>query len=247
MTALFALLSLTIASAETPQPGSADSGIVVGGKGTILTIAPQSADSAYSYLEWIVGQMDFYRANGYRVSLPTHSDFDASAAMGDLALFRQDVYRIRAFDAALSSLTESRETLEDVASWFSNARDTEGFRVFDQYSVELTLYGPGGSYDAAGGNIVLWTTESGQFKGGGGLHTIAHEMMHIAVEENFVQRFALSHWEKERLVDLLTRRELGHLLPGYELQPQGAAELDPFIVDTPLAELADALQRYRAR
>lgn len=191
--------------------------------------------------------MDFYRANGYQVSLPAHPDFDASASIGDLQLFRRDVYQPRAFEAALTSLAEGRETLERIIGWFDRARDTADFRVLDRYTVELTLYGPGGSYDAAGGNIVLWTTEHGQFKGGGGLHTIAHEMMHIAVEDGLVQRFGLSHWEKERLVDLLTRRELGDLLPSYELQPQGVAELDAYVADTPLSELSEALQRYRDR
>lgn len=40
---------------------------------------------------------------------------------------------------------------------------------------------------------------------------------------------------------------LGHLLPGYQLQAQGVEALDPFVQETPLSELSEALERYRNR
>ncbi len=211
----------------------------------VLSVRPQSPEEAYSYLGSTVDQMDFFRTNGYQVALPSHPDFDADGEFGSLERFRDVVYRDAAFHPALDVLAEGRSVLQGALDWFFEARGIDGFRVFDNYSVEITLYGPGGSYDPSSGTIVLFATEDGRFKGGGGVHTIVHEMMHLAVEEGFVQKYGLSHWEKERLIDLLTKRELGHLLPGYQLQPQGVEALDSFVRETPLNELAEALERYR--
>lgn len=92
------------------------------------------------------------------------------------------------------------------------AENHVGFDKFERYQVRMTLYGSSRSFDPDTATIVLFTTNEGSFKGGGGVHTIVHEMMHLAVETGLVQRFGLSHWEKERLVDLLVQREFANVL-----------------------------------
>ncbi len=42
-------------------------------------------------------------------------------------------------------------------------------------------------------------------------HTPVHELVHIGIEEIIVQRFKLSHWEKERTVDLVTSKMFGQV------------------------------------
>lgn len=59
-----------------------------------------------------------------------------------------------------------------------------------------------------------------------------------------MQRFGLSHVEKERLVDLLCLRAFRDLLPAYRMQPMGPPALDPFIDDAALANLPHAIERY---
>ncbi|MEM6274929.1 MAG: hypothetical protein AAF735_06780 [Myxococcota bacterium] len=110
----------------------------------------------------------------------------------------------------------------------------------------MTLYGSGGSFDPNTGTIVLFTTREGSFKGGGGVHTIVHEMMHLAVETGLVQRFGLSHWEKERLVDLLVQREFPSVRPDYTPQSQGDRRIDTVVKRSRLDELSKSLERYRA-
>ncbi|MEM6337868.1 MAG: hypothetical protein AAF752_14955, partial [Bacteroidota bacterium] len=114
----------------------------------------------------------------------------------------------------------------------------------DSVTVTLTLYGPGGSFDPDAGKVILWTDTQGAFKGGGGLHTIVHEMVHIAVEHGIAQPSQLQHWERERLVDLIAQREFADLLPDYRLQGGPEAPLDPFVLGTDLAGLRDAVAEY---
>ncbi|ANM30536.1 hypothetical protein ABI59_14560 [Acidobacteria bacterium Mor1] len=212
-----------------------------------LVVRPQSAKEAHAYLLGVLRDMPFFRANGYEVALPEHPAFsDEVETPGDLALFRQEIYRIEPFQPALRRLNEGRDKLDATLAWFAGLPELDGFRRYPLYEVTLTLYGSGGSYRPDTGRIILFTRPDGSFKGGGGVHTIAHEMMHLAVEEGIVQRFALSHWEKERLIDLLVKGHLGHLFPDYRLQQNGVDALDRYLDGVPLTGVAAAIAGYRA-
>ncbi|MEM9529356.1 MAG: hypothetical protein AAGA23_00410 [Pseudomonadota bacterium] len=212
----------------------------------MLIVRPQSPAEAYEYLTRTLGQMSFFDANGYDLALPSHPDFDADGEVGSLEQFSRDVYSPEVFRSAMETLGAKEALLKHALQWFARLPEDESFYVPDQYTVVLTLYGPGGSYDPQSGTITMLTTPKGEFRGGGGAYTIVHEMMHIAVEVALVQRFGLSHWQKERLVDALTQRELGHLLPDYQLQSQGDSRIDEAIADVPLPELAAALAAFKS-
>lgn len=210
-----------------------------------LVIRPQTPAEAYEYLLSTLDQMSFFEANSYNVALPNHPDFRKPGETGSFQQFIKEVYREQDFQPALSLLADSKPALQAALNWFSRHKHGANLYVPEQYTVVLTLYGPGGSYDPASGTITLFTTPDGRFKGGGATHTIVHEMMHVAVEKSLVKQFSLSHWEKERVVDLLTQRELGHLLPGYQLQSQGVAEIGEAVAGVPISGLADAIKAYR--
>ncbi|MEM6793294.1 MAG: hypothetical protein AAF725_04900 [Acidobacteriota bacterium] len=242
------LIALLLGGASLPSsadsPGAPTGFELTSGERTLIVRA-QTADEAHSYVAGLLDDMDFFRANGYQVALPNHPAFAAdSRSPGSAEVFAAEVYREAEFGSALEILEESRGTLQKALEWFEATSALEGFRAFERYKVTLTLYGPGGSYNPETGTIVLFTTPDGRFKGGGGAHTVIHEMMHLAIEEGFVQRFGLSHWEKERLVDLLVKREFSDLLPDYRLQNLGEKALDPHVQDVLLGELAEALDGY---
>ena len=54
----------------------------------------------------------------------------------------------------------------------------------------------------------------------------------------------MTHREKERLVDLVTLSRFGNILPGYKLQDLGDPRIDPYITDSALENLPDAVSRY---
>lgn len=188
--------------------------------------------------------MPFFRQNNYEVALPAHQAFAPDRpSYGSQSLFESEVYLEEDFAKAIQVIQQDAAILRGALEWFSAVEPVDDLRHYGRYEVRLTLYGPGGSYDPETGVITLLTTRTGTFKGGGGVHTIVHEMMHLVLEE-LVQKFGLTHWEKERLVDFMVQRELGGLLPDAVLQPQGEAGLDPYLQSVPLEGLASALMRY---
>ncbi len=239
------VLGLTLFALQALAQQSDHQGFAIEANGKRLVVRPQTPAEAYGYLQQTLSQMSFFDANGYDVALPAHQGFDADGEIGSLNSFASEVYREADFASAMAKLRERKPMLQQALEWFSTLDDSLPFYVPTEYTVVLTLYGPGGSYNPESATITMLTTPDGRFKGGGGAHTIVHEMMHIATEETLVQRFELSHWEKERLVDVLCQRELGHVLKDYQLQPLGDAQLGEVITDVPLAGLAAALAKYR--
>lgn len=222
---------------------------MVGGNGASILVQAPSPEQAYLYLDRTLADMEFFRRNNYQVSLPAHPLFNgdsgqvADAAKGQ-ATFINEVYRAEDFEKALGVLQgyagPLKLALDRMAEWSAH----EGFRVRDAYTVSLTLYGPGGSFDPDNGHITLWTDTEARFKGGGGLHTIIHEMVHIIIEHGIAQPFQLQHWERERVVDLIVQREFADLLPDYRLQGGGVAPIDSFVLAADLSGLREAVAQY---
>ncbi len=230
------------------QPSAPTSVVVRAPSGVMLVQAP-APDQAFAYLERTLADMDFFRANNYAVSLPDHSLFDGTATAASnptehRAVFVKDVYRAAAFETALSIIDQQKNQLRTAMARIASWGTYDGFNTLDSVTVTLTLYGPGGSFNPDTGDIILWTDTDGRFKGGGSLHTIIHEMIHLAVEHGIAQPLQLQHWERERLVDLLAQREFRDLLPDYRLQGGNEAPMDRFVVNTELSDMREAVAEY---
>ena len=216
----------------------------------------QKPDEAFEYVWALLQRMEFFRANGYRLALPEHPAFqqlaDGTANLAEVdrdelrRVFVADVYREADFGAGLQAARAVEPMLDQVLAELGRMRGEWGFELFPRYRVLVTLFGPGGSYAPDTGTITMLTTRDGRFKGGGPLHTIVHEMVHLGIERPIVQRFGLTHWEKERLVDLICSIRLRDVLPDYRLQSKGHTELDAYVDEAALADLPGAIERYAA-
>jgi hypothetical protein len=197
--------------------------------------------------------MPFFRQQGYDVALPDHPLFRALAApearLGDAneaelrSVFKTEVYRASDFAAGMHALDVPRERLVEV---FRAFREFEkwGFVIFPSYEVLLTLYGPGGSFDAERGSVILFTTRDGRFKRKTGFEVVVHEFVHIGIQKRIVERLGLTHWEKERLVDRICAVRFRTVLPGYVVQGKPEEPLDAFVTEASLVDLPDAIEEY---
>ncbi len=66
---------------------------------------------------------------------------------------------------------------------------------FDNLIIKLTRYGTSGSYQLP--NFIVYNIHDAR-----GIKTIYHEIAHLVFESEFVQ-YAVSHWQRERIIDLL--------------------------------------------
>jgi hypothetical protein len=231
---LFPIVAATVVSACAGLPG-ADGGPIFRAK---ISTAAAEADFLWSQL----GDLPFYRTNHYDLALPEGrimEDLVRKAENGGLANehrsslrreIKENVYRIGDYEKGLARLGQAIPTASRKAAVFRDWRSRWGFFIPREYVVRLTLYGTGGSYNPRTGTITMLTGKDGAFKRGeNALETILHEAVHIGIEERIVTRYGLSHWTKERIVDLCMDRFFHDVCPDYRLQPNQEAGIDDFL------------------
>lgn len=199
----------------------------------------QTPEESFSFLSYTVGRLPWYREQGYQVTLPTHPALqswqESTSPLSEnkieeiKPLFFSEVYSEDAYALSLPQVKATEQTVQEGLEKFKPLQQNWGFNLRDDYHVVLTLYGPGGCYDPNKGQIILMTTEQGRFGMRPVDETILHEIVHIGIEEMIVQKHQLSHWEKERVVDLICQNILGDLFPNYRMQNKGDLRIDEFV------------------
>lgn len=160
-------------------------------------------------------------------------------------IFKKDVYDPNFFENGLKTVNKDIEFVEKAIKKMEKWGNW-GFKLFPKYEVKLTAYGPGGSYDFNHGNIIMKTKESGTF-GRASYHTIVHEIIHIGIEESIVKKFALTHVEKEGLVDAICVNCFGDLLIDYRVQDRGDKKVFHLVSKDNIMELPKMIKEYKEK
>ena len=87
-------------------------------------------------------------------------------------------------------------------------KNLSAFNLLAGYSIFLTKYGMGGSYDAETGEVVVNINRVSKEKIMG---VIIHEIIHIGIE-HIIRAHNIEHWSKERLVDLIGEKYFADLV-----------------------------------
>ena len=96
----------------------------------------------------------------------------------------------------------------------------------------------GGSYDFNFGNITILLSNYKDI-----LHTIIHEIIHIGIEESWVEKNKLSHWEKEALVDGICYKYFSDILTDYEIQKKIDKRIFDLVMKNDLDELFKKIKK----
>lgn len=149
-----------------------------------------------------IGEMSFFKRNGYRVFLPKVSRKLMDKIKGCEVLSVSDKKEIiNQIKEEYKNPTKEDKILNIKNYWiknieqkfFDNIVDLLKIKSLKEYEVYLTQYGCGGSYwppDKVIVNINLMR-----------VYTIAHEIVHLMIEY-LIRKHKISHWHKERMVDL---------------------------------------------
>lgn len=150
-------------------------------------------------VKYTLGKRDWFKEKGYRVTLPAEIDLDTSV-MSDSEL-----------DAAISKefvVTAYQQQAEYIMEKWSEVEDQteQGIYVIlpsleSEYVVRLTRYGVGGSYHYPNTIVMNLSCRFGD----GAVRNVLHEMVHLAIHP-LIQKSEITHWTKERIVDLLTMK-----------------------------------------
>ena len=90
-----------------------------------------------------------------------------------------------------------------VSSGFEQIRSNTAFDLKDVYTVALTKYGTGGSYNTKASRVTVKLARAN--RQGGLAGTVVHEIVHMTIQR-LIEKYQVKHWYKERLVDLLVEK-----------------------------------------
>lgn len=222
-----------------------------------LVIRTQTASEEFNYLRYVLDTVPFSLKHGYKFEIPSHPKFKQLVEMSPNfdgvnwdqleKVFRTEIYDPNLYALGIKSLEAHRPQIESAFPTFLQFNQNWGFKTFPRYDISLTLYGRGGSINEDTGRIILMTRPDGSFKRSHPAHTPVHEMVEIGIKKCIVDKFGLTHSEKERLVDKICMIEFGSILPGYKEQEIGDRRIDHYIDQVSIKNLPEAINRFKQK
>jgi len=213
-----------------------------------ITVRGNSLEEEFEYLKRTVRRMPFYLEHGYTVGLPKVDELRTVAIFKDVSqafkLFKEKEYTADFFTAGVQQIEKLLPVVKSCFPKLLKLNKLWGFRLFSDYSVLLTKYGPGGSYDPKCGTVTMLVNKGGTFKRDKPEQTIIHEIVHMGVEDCIVKTYKLSHQEKERLVDLVVKTLFSDISPGYRVQSFGESRIDEYISSNSITTLPSVIEDY---
>ncbi len=227
--------------------------ILFGADDKVVVNVP-SAESEAQYIWRNVQDIQFFEKNGYQVAFPPVASLENLKAKSRTQGLSNEDYQVLESELKASVYAEEdykagyekvENALPLVNKMLEKIKELEldwEFKMYDQYNVNLTLYGPGGSYNPDTGDITLFTTPQGQFKQyENPANTIIHEIVHMGIEASLINRYQVPHQMKERIVDQFVMLNFKELLPDYRLQDMRDYRADDIMKST--ADLKDLDKR----
>ncbi|WP_411030435.1 hypothetical protein [Spongiimicrobium sp. 3-5] len=207
-----------------------------------IAVNMPTAASETDYIWSTLQDINFFEENKYPVNLPkgklitslknkAKEDNLSEKDYEDLKLFVSDsVYKKAHYKKGYDKIKNELSTINTMISELNNLSLDWSFKTFEVYKVNLTLYGPGGTYNPDEGSILIYTTPNGEFKQyHNPANTIMHEIVHIGIQTSIIEKFNVPHAGKERIVDNFVLLSFKDDLPNYKLQDMGDNRIDAYL------------------
>ncbi len=219
-----------------------------------ISIRPATSEEEFDIILSTLHRMPFFRQHGYDVVLPDNEKFkqlgNRSTKISESEkdelydFFSKNIYDRGNYEKGLEKSAHMTEIFNNAIPILYSFKRKWGFKLLEHYDVILTRYGVGGQYDPMNGKLFLKTNPDGHFKRSDPAHTLIHEIIHIGIDEDIIKAYHLTHWEKERVVDLICALKFDGLIKNYKIQPWGEKNLDPLITKDSIMDLPNAIESY---
>lgn len=207
-----------------------------------ITIHIPTAESESEYVWRTLQDIKFFEENKYQISLPKGQlieELKAKSKKDSLSeedykrlktYIKDSIYHRSDYLKGFERIENERVLINKMVREIAELKLNWNFKLFDNYEINLTLYGPGGSYDPDEGSILIFTTPEGKFKNyANPANTIIHEITHIGIEETIIIKFQVPHTLKERIVDTFVFLNFNQYLPDYRIQDMGEKRPDQYL------------------
>lgn len=198
-----------------------------------------SAQEEAEYIWRTLQDIAFFEEHNYQISLPKGALIQELAQkVKDNRLSDQDyprleqfvldsVYHQEEYQKGYDKIQEQLALLNKMVNEIDASAYDWSFKEYETYTVNLTLYGPGGSFNPDEGSILVFTTPQGQFKNySNPANTIIHEIVHIGIDASIIAAHNVPHALKERIVDYFVSQHFGQYLSDYRIQDMGEYRTD---------------------
>lgn len=216
------------------------------GKSSLIINIPTIEQEARSIWRTI-NDIIFLEEQGYKINLPSSQIIDSLISKSKrnkfsnkdfpviYNLLESEVFKEQNYVSAYKRVKREENLLNQLIIKLKQASKSWNwhFRFFESYTVVLTVYGTGGSYDPDSGLITLFTTTSGKFmQYENPANTIIHEIVHLGIESSLIQKYSVPHVEKEKTVDSIVKILFSKYLPKYKVQKMRLTQLDNKLTKT---------------
>ena len=201
-----------------------------------------TADFETDYIWRTIQDISFFEKHNYEISLPKGRYIELlkikakenSLSKNDYenlkAFIKDSVYKKSDYEQGYQKIESQRKLINTMISKITKSNYNWDFKKFNTYQINLTLYGPGGSYNSDEGSVLIYTTPNGTFKQyDNPANTIIHEITHIGIESSIVAKFKVPHPLKERIVDTFVFLNFANYLSSYKIQDLGDNRLDAYL------------------
>ncbi len=214
----------------------------------------QTKEEAFSFVLYLSKKLPWFKQNGYKIPLPQHIAFQNLYEQGLVAqdeemrlrdIFYDEIYTVSDFTKGLRITSSMENAISCLFERLYPLHRNWGFKLMSCYEIILTLYGPGGNYWPRKGYVIVRVDKNGSFGKKSVLESVIHELVHIGIEETIVEKFRLTHWEKERLVDLICVTCFKDVVPNYWMQKIEDTKIDIFATQDAIEKnLPEAIEKF---
>lgn len=168
-----------------------------------------SSDLEIRRIIYTIKKIDWYKNNGYTVDLPKKLEELETEELKNLTKEKVREFVLKEYEEKeyLEKINKIKTKWSNISAGLLKKLKELGFKPEPSYNIILTKYGVGGSYNLPNEIIINFKNRGEKF-----IQTVIHEIIHLLIEPR-IQKYKISHWEKERIVDLISlkiNQELGY-------------------------------------
>jgi hypothetical protein len=148
----------------------------------------------------VVGELEWYRENGYEVVLPVGIIKESSEEEIKKAVEKEHSKNKENFKKTQKEVQMLLNKHSLKLDSFFNAFE---YDTPSEIQLFFTAYGSGGGYDLPDKIFILVSGFAQDV-----FETIIHETVHLIIEKPLIEKYQIPHWQKEMLVDILCESSL---------------------------------------
>lgn len=151
-------------------------------------------------VSYAIKKIDWFKKNGYTLDFPKkleELEADKLKALTEEEI-KESVLEEYKEKEYLEKINKARIEWLNISEGLLNKLRELELEPEPSYKIILSKYGGGGSYNLPNEITINFKNRGEKF-----IQTVVHEIIHLLIEP-WIQKYKTGHWEKERVVDLIS-------------------------------------------